>query len=144
MSEGPLSNTTSRQNGHTGPAVLLAEKMGLGELKRRLRELVEGQLARAREHHNMRPVAVGVGSAGPITPNVDTVSPLNIQSWNAFPLRERLVAAGLARAALRKPQDLISFILGHRARTAAAHAPRVNVIIVCSTPDGKPAVEISL
>lgn len=52
--------------------------------------------------------------------------------------------AGLARAALRKPQDLISFILGHRARTAAAHAPRVNVIIVCSTPDGKPAVEISL
>lgn len=58
-----------------------------------LRGLVESQLARARDHHNMRPVAVGVGSAGPITPNVDTVSPLNIQAWNAFPLRERLVAA---------------------------------------------------
>ena len=55
-----------------------------------LRELVDGQLARAREHHNVRPVAVGVGSAGPITPNTESVSPLNIHAWRDFPLRERL------------------------------------------------------
>lgn len=67
---------------------LTAERLFAG-----VRELVEGQLARAREHHNLRPVAVGVGSAGPITPNTETISPLNIQAWRNFPLRERLVDA---------------------------------------------------
>ncbi|HTH07816.1 MAG TPA: ROK family protein, partial [Ilumatobacteraceae bacterium] len=52
-----------------------------------LKDLIDGQLARAREHHNMRPVAVGVGSAGPISPNCETVSPLNIHAWRQFPLR---------------------------------------------------------
>jgi len=58
-----------------------------------LKDLIDGQLARAREHHNMRPVAVGVGSAGPISPNCETVSPLNIHAWRQFPLREKLVDA---------------------------------------------------
>ena len=58
-----------------------------------LHNLIETQMARAREHHRMRVVAVGVGSAGPTTPNVETISPLNIHSWRNFPLRERLVAA---------------------------------------------------
>lgn len=59
----------------------------------RVRELVEGQLARAREHHHLRPIAVGLGCAGPITPNADLVSPLNVHAWRSFPLRERLANA---------------------------------------------------
>jgi glucokinase len=34
---------------------------------------------------------VGVGSAGPLEPDVETISPLNIPVWRAFPLRRRLV-----------------------------------------------------
>ena len=52
------------------------------------------------------------------------------------------------RSPFRKPQDLISFILGHGARDmpppAAGPAPRVAVAIACRTPAGKPAIEISL
>ena len=58
-----------------------------------VRDLLDSQLARAREHHNLRPIAVGVGSAGPIQPNVETISPLNIHAWRQFPLRERLADA---------------------------------------------------
>jgi glucokinase len=58
-----------------------------------LRDLLESQTERARGHHHVRPVAVGVGSAGPITPSCETVSPLNIHSWRNFPLRERLANA---------------------------------------------------
>ena len=51
-----------------------------------------------------------------------------------------------ARGPLRKPQDLISFILGHGSRQTPvpAPAPRVAVVLACWTPTGKPAVEISL
>ena len=58
-----------------------------------LNDLLLSQLARARDHHHMRPVAVGVGSAGPITPDLETISPLNIHAWRNFPLRERLTVA---------------------------------------------------
>ncbi len=58
-----------------------------------LGEIVESQLARAIGHHQARPVAVGVGCAGPVTPNCATVSPLNIRVWRDFPLRERLQMA---------------------------------------------------
>ena len=52
----------------------------------------------------------------------------------------------IARSALLKPQNLISFILGHRARPADVGlcAPRVALSISCLTPAGKPAVHISL
>jgi glucokinase len=59
----------------------------------RLRAVIESQMERARDHHRQRPVAVGVGSAGPITPHVETVSPMSIHSWRNFPLRERLATA---------------------------------------------------
>lgn len=62
------------------------------QLYARLVEIVVAQLTRAREHHGVRPIAVGVGSAGPITMNADLVSPLNIPVWRDFPLRERLEA----------------------------------------------------
>ncbi len=55
-----------------------------------LTELVEAQLERAREHHDARPVVVGVGSAGPVTKNCAAVSPINIQAWRGFALRSRL------------------------------------------------------
>ena len=45
---------------------------------------------RAESQHHVRIRAVGVGSAGPITSNVATVSPLNIPAWREFPLRSRL------------------------------------------------------
>ncbi len=35
--------------------------------------------------------AVGVGSAGPVTRQLETVSPVNIPGWRDFPLRRRLV-----------------------------------------------------
>ncbi|MGB8859908.1 MAG: ROK family protein, partial [Ilumatobacteraceae bacterium] len=67
--------------------------LGADALFATLTAVIATQLARAHEHHRMRPVAVGVGSAGPTTPDVETISPLNIHSWRNFPLRERLVAA---------------------------------------------------
>lgn len=52
----------------------------------------------------------------------------------------------IARSALLKPQNLIGFILGHRARPAltGVSAPRVALTMSCLTPAGKPAVHISL
>ena len=55
-----------------------------------LATLVESQLERAAEHHEVTPVVVGVGSAGPITENCETISPMNIRGWRNFPLRSRL------------------------------------------------------
>ena len=57
-----------------------------------LAELVHDMLDRATEHHDVAPTAVGVGSAGPIEPNVAAISPLNIAAWRDFPLRTRLEA----------------------------------------------------
>lgn len=55
-----------------------------------LAQEVRTMIGRAREHHGCDPLVVGVGSAGPIKHNVETVSPLNILHWREFPLRERL------------------------------------------------------
>lgn len=57
-----------------------------------LRVAIDAQMARARDHHSVNPTVVGVASAGPITRNVETVSPLNIHQWRNFPLRERLAS----------------------------------------------------
>jgi glucokinase len=60
------------------------------ELFEDLSRAVDAQLLRAVEHHGLRPSVVGVGSAGPITANVETISPLNIPQWRGFELRQRL------------------------------------------------------
>lgn len=60
------------------------------ELWADLAETVDVVLARARDHHGHMPKVVGVGSAGPVTANCETVSPLNILQWREFPLRDRL------------------------------------------------------
>ena len=61
------------------------------ELYEDLAEAVTDQMSRAVDHHGTSPLVVGVGSAGPIEPNVATVSPLNVHQWRHFPLREQLV-----------------------------------------------------
>ena len=73
--------------------VTVDHDLGADALFSTLLEVITTQLARAREHHRMRPVAVGVGTAGPITPDIETISPLNIHSWRNFALGERLAAA---------------------------------------------------
>ena len=54
--------------------------------------LVADQLGVAVERHDVELVAAGIGSAGPIAPNCELVSPLNIPAWRDFPLRARLEA----------------------------------------------------
>jgi glucokinase len=68
---------------------------GLGEsdLFASLAGIVDDMLVRAEEHHQMTPIAVGVGCAGPVEPNVETVSPVNIEAWRNFPLRAQLAEA---------------------------------------------------
>lgn len=54
-------------------------------LFRGVAELLDGVL----RHQPIPPLAIGVGSAGPMT-NGSRVSPLNIPAWRGFPLRQRL------------------------------------------------------
>ncbi len=56
---------------------------------RRLTTIVEQQMELA-DRHELRVAAVGIGCAGPITTNCETVSPAGIPSWREFPLRERV------------------------------------------------------
>ena len=58
-----------------------------------LNTIAQGQLERARTHHNARPAAVGVGCAGPVRPDVVAVSPIHIPAWRSFPLRSKLASA---------------------------------------------------
>lgn len=71
-------------------SILISPQDNGEELFDEIARVVDAQLLRAVDHHGVRPVVVGVGSAGPITRNVETVSPLNISQWRDFPLRERL------------------------------------------------------
>ena len=61
-----------------------------GDLFASLAVIANDMLLRAAEHHEMTPIAVGVGCAGPVTPNAETVSPLNIAAWRDYPLRASL------------------------------------------------------
>jgi len=54
-----------------------------------LSDLVTEQLERA-EQQGVRVRVVGVGSAGPVEPNCDTISPINIAAWRDFPLNARI------------------------------------------------------
>ena len=58
-----------------------------------LNTIAQGQLERARTHHNARPAAVGVGCTGPVRPDVVAVSPIHIPAWRSFPLRSKLASA---------------------------------------------------
>ncbi len=69
------------------------QRLSADALFNSLHTLVNSQLARARDHHRMRPIGVGVGVAGPMTRDADTISPVNIHVWREYPLRSRLVGA---------------------------------------------------
>ncbi|MDJ0770387.1 MAG: ROK family protein [Ilumatobacter sp.] len=55
-----------------------------------LATIVAEQSAQAADHHGARVRAIGIGCAGPIERNCETVSPVNIPSWRSFPLRRHL------------------------------------------------------
>lgn len=55
-----------------------------------LHQLVVRQMDRAAERHRGRVVVVGIGSAGPIATDCETIAPLNIPAWKGFPLRSRI------------------------------------------------------
>ena len=78
-------------------------------------------MTRAREQHWARVRAVGVGSAGPITRNVQTVSPVNIPAWREFPLQARLadvtghpIYGDLDAKALALAEGWLGAAQGHR------------------------------
>ncbi|MGD9998471.1 MAG: ROK family protein [Ilumatobacteraceae bacterium] len=73
--------------------VTVDHSLNEGELFDELMGIVDDMTVRAEEHHEMTPVAVGVGCAGPVESNVEAVSPLNIGAWRDFPLRSRLADA---------------------------------------------------
>lgn len=52
--------------------------------------IVQEQLDRAERHHKVRVRAIGVASAGPIERGCETVSPIGLESWRRFPLRQHL------------------------------------------------------
>ncbi len=58
-----------------------------------LAELVDGVRQVGRERSWPEPVVCGVGTGGPMTGHGETVSPVNIPAWRAFPLRRRLLGA---------------------------------------------------
>src|SRR5277367_2027310 len=65
--------------------------------------------------------AVGIGSAGPIDAAAGTVSPVNIVSWQGFPLRDR-VAAVMPDVPVRLAGDAICMALGEHWRGAGRGA----------------------
>ena len=60
------------------------------ELWEEVARLIRSQCDAARTRHNGRVVVCGIGSAGPMTTNAESVSPLNIRAWRDFPLRRRV------------------------------------------------------
>jgi glucokinase len=55
-----------------------------------LARVVAEQLDQAREQHDVRVRAIGVGCPGPIERNCEWVSPVNVPSWRRFALRQHL------------------------------------------------------
>ena len=53
--------------------------------------LIVRQIQRGVERHGSRIAVVGIGSAGPIEPDCESISPINIPAWQRFPLREAVV-----------------------------------------------------
>ncbi len=52
--------------------------------------LIVRQIQRGVERHGSRITVVGIGSAGPMEPNCESVSPINIPAWQRFPLHEAI------------------------------------------------------
>jgi len=65
--------------------------------------------------------AVGIGSAGPVDQHSGSVNPVNIPSWDAFPLRDR-VAAAVPGVPVRLGGDGVCMALGEHWRGAGRGA----------------------
>ncbi len=65
---------------------------GTDGLFEQLAGLVEAVMAEA-PGFGVAIVGCGVGAAGPITPNLELISPVNLKEWRDFPLRSRLAEA---------------------------------------------------
>jgi len=66
-------------------------------------------------------VAVGIGSAGPVDQHSGSVNPVNIPSWDGFPLRDR-VAAAVPGVPVRLGGDGVCMALGEHWRGAGRGA----------------------
>ncbi len=79
-------------------------------------------------------VACGVGCGGPMAPGGESVSPLHIPSWRAFPLRDRLASAtGLPTFV---DNDAKALALGEGWRGAAAGVDDFVALIVATGVGG--------
>lgn len=87
--------------------------------------------------------AVGVGSAGPVDLSAGTVSPVNVGSWQGFPLRDR-VAEAMPDVPVRLAGDAVCMALGEHWRGAGRDARFVLGMVVSTgvggglVLDGKP------
>ncbi len=87
--------------------------------------------------------AVGIGSAGPVDIDAGTVSPVNIGSWQGFPLRDR-VAAAMPDVPVQLAGDGVCMALGEHWRGAGRGARFVLGMVVSTgvggglVLDGKP------
>lgn len=74
-----------------------------------LQQMIVRQMDRASERHRGRIVVAGIGSAGPVETNCETISPINIPAWKGFPLRSRI--AELVRVPVYGDLDAKAFAL---------------------------------
>ncbi|WIM87509.1 ROK family protein [Candidatus Mycobacterium wuenschmannii] len=79
--------------------------------------------------------AVGIGSAGPIDATDGTVSPVNIPSWQGFPLRDR-VAAAMPSVPVQLAGDAVCMALGEHWRGAGRGAPFMLGMVVSTGVGG--------
>ena len=73
--------------------VLIDRNLGAQAIYESLEETLVSQIARARDHHGVSPVGVGVCVSGATTQNVGAVSPVAVPAWRDFPLHTRLTAS---------------------------------------------------
>lgn len=74
-----------------------------------LQQMITRQIYRAGERHRGRVVVVGLGSAGPIETDCETISPINIPAWKGFALRSRI--ADIAQVPVFGDLDAKAFAL---------------------------------
>jgi glucokinase len=105
--------------------------------------LIDRMIAEAAEVAKGAIRAVGIGSAGPIDANAGTVSPVNIPSWQGFPLRDR-VAAAMPDVRVELGGDAICMALAEHWRGAGQGAKFMLGMVVSTgvggglVLDGKP------
>lgn len=96
--------------------------------------LVQAQLTRGRDHHGVRPVAVGLGCTGPVARGATTVSPAAITAWRDFPLHDKLTTS--TRLPVFGELDSKAFALAEGWLGAAAGHDSFIAIVVAAQVSG--------